>query len=356
MQNFSHKKQIDPQDVIINQPKKKINKQQIIFTIFFLSVFGYLTWYFTKDLYVSTFQGNIISHHNDVYLMNDIFLLDVKVEPGDVINAGDTMLIYIYTDMLYSVLNPIKLNGYQQEIYDLNMAKGAKILELRTLITQKTFLQKLANKTNKNISLGLNTRSDEIDYLIEIESIKQKIDYTRNMISHYSRSVDSVNVKQSSSFQQVIDPFTQTREFIDENIHKFGGILQYVIASEKTLVLTINKHPGNLVFKRESIMLVYPVVEGRGNIYIEMIMQPSFLNEMKNDEKVKIYFGPKYFGDGTIQINNTFMKDVSSFKLGQFSAGREAAIVRVAIDSTANLPLKYQVNGLPVKLRYNRNW
>ena len=103
-------------------------------------------------------------------------------------------------------------------------------------------------------------------------------------------------------------------------------------------------------------MLVYPIIEGRKNIHIEMIVQPRFLNEMVDNEEVEIYFGEKYFGDGIIKINNTYMKDVSSFKLGQFSAEKEAAIIRVNIDSAANLALKYQVRGLPVKLRYTRRW
>lgn len=356
MKNFSYKKKIDPQDVIINEPKKKINKQQKIFTLFFIILFAYLAWYFTKDAFVTTFDGNIVSHHNNSYLMNDVFLFEIKVKPGDVVNAGDTILSYVYTDMLYSALNPIEFNFFQQKQYALNMSKGEKQLELKTLIRQRMSLRKLAEKTHKNISLGLNTMSDEVNYSIEIEQVKQNIDYTKKIIEHYNNSLDSLNAAHEKSFKDALDPFEHTMNHTNNNIYKFGDIIKYLVASEKTLILAINKYPGNIVFKKESIMLVYPITEGQENIYIEMIVPPMFLNEMRNGDKVKILFGNSDFGDGTIQINNTYMKIVSSFKLGQFSAEKEAAIIRVDIDSSANLSLKYQVSGLPVKLQYTRKW
>lgn len=354
MQNFSFKRKVEPQEVLIETPKKKINRQQQLFTLFFLLVAISLIWYFAKDLFYATFEGNIISHHGENYLMNDAFLLDVTVESGDIVNAGDTMLYFMYTDMFYSAMSPETLESYKQKISVLINAKKKLILELRTVINQKNSLLALHKEVRQNILLGLSTVGEEATYLIEIENIAQEINYMEKVIQLNTHSIDSIILEHENYMDNLLDPFENTSEYMLKNKSKFGDMLQYLVAPEKTLILAINKYPGNIIFKEDPIMLIYPIDEGAKRIHIEMIVPPRFLNEMTNGDKVEIYFGKKYLDDGTIKINNTYMKKVNSVKLGHFSADQEGAIIRVNIDNPSKLSLKYQVSGLPVELTYKR--
>ncbi len=356
MQNFSYKRPIDPQDAIIDKPKKKINVQQRVFTAFFAVVFGFLGWYFSRDLFVATFEGNIISYHGESLLMNDVFLLDIKVNPGDIVEAGDTMFYFLYTDMLYSAINPTKFSDYQQEQLSLNISRSEKYLELKTIERQEKSLLKLKDTVDHNISLGLNRESDKIGYSIEIEGTRQQSDYTKNMIKLYSNFIDTLNFGSGQYLSNILDPFESTNEYMNKNIDRFGEMLHYLVAQEKTLILAINKYPGNVVFKGDPIMLIYPIEGGRERIYIEMIVKPKFLNEMRDGDKVEITFGTQNMGTGTVRINNTYMRDVSSLKLGKFATEKEGAIMRVDIDNPEDWSLKYQIGGLPVKLKYTRRW
>lgn len=356
MKNFSYKRTINAEEILIDKPKKKINKQQRIFVTFFVLLFGTLGWYFTKDLFIATFDGNIVSFHEETYLMDDVFLLDVKVKPGDIVSAGDTMLYFLYTHMLYSAMNPIGFSDYEQKLLTFNIAKGENLLELKAIKKQERALQLLINKVNHNISLGLNTTKDLASYSIELERVKQQLDYTQNIVNLYANSIRTLNYTQNQHLPQILDPFKNTNDYLIENLDKFGDMLQYLVAPEKTLILAINKYPSNIVFKQDPIMLIYPIEEGSKRIHIEMIVKPRFLNEMNDGEAVEIYFGTRYMGDGTIKINNTYMKNVNSVKLGKFSTDQEGAIIRINIDNPEELSLKYQVSGLPVKLNYRRNW
>lgn len=356
MQKFSYKRPIDPQDVIIEKPKKKINRQQRIFTSVFVILFGLVIWYFAKDLFVVSFDGNVISYHGESHVMDDIFLLDVKVEPGDIVNPGDTMLCFLYTNMLYTAMNSTVFSDFQQKLFALNMSKKESLLELKTILEQKIALQKLENRVARNITLGISTTGEKINYAIEIEKTKQKLSYTKQIIELYNNSIDSLNVAHGQYLKDVLDPFEVTNQYMNNNMDRFGDMLQYLVAPEKILILAINKYPSNVVFKKDPIMLIYPIDEGAKRIHIEMIVKPRFLNEMQDGESVEIYFGGEYIGDGTIKINNTYMRSVRPIKLGQFSAEREGAIIRVNIDKPEELSLKYQIGGLPVKLRYKRKW
>lgn len=356
MQNFSYKRPIDPQDAIIDMPKKRINVQQKVFTLVFVLIFSLLGWYFSKDLFIATFDGNIISYHGESMLIDDAFILDVKVKPGDIVEAGDTMLLFLYTDMLYSAMNSTTFSDYQQKLFTIKMAKDRDILELKTLRKQEKAIQRLKNRVTKNIPLGLNTSIDEMNYSIEIEQIKQKIEYVEDKIDLYTHSTNSIDYIPGPHLVDVLDPFEITHEYVNSHLGQYGDMLQYLVAPERTLILAINKYPSNIVFKEDPIMLIYPIDEGRERIHIEMIVKPWFLNEMKDGEKVDINFGSQYMGTGTIKINNTYMRSVRPIKLGQFSTDYEGAIIRVNIDNPEELSLKYQINGLPVKLEYKRRW
>ena len=356
MQNFSYKRPIDPQDVIVEKPKKKINMQQKAFTLVFGLIFIILGWYFSKDLFVATFDGNIISYHGESHLISDAFILDVKVKPGDIVEAGDTMLLFLYTDMLYSAMNSTTISDYQQKLFALKMAKDENLLELRSLQNQEKAIIKIKEGVRKNIPLGLHTAIDERDYVIELERIRRNISYVRSKINLYSYSARSANYIPGPHMTTVLDPFEITREYANNHLDEYGEMLQYMVAPEKTLILAINKYPSNVVFKGDPIMLIYPIEEGRKRIHIEMIVPPEFLNEMQDGQKVDIDFGKQSMGKGTIKINNTYMRSVRPIKLGQFSTDNEGAIIRVNIDSIDNLSLKYQINGLPIKLNYKREW
>ena len=356
MQTFSYKRPIDPQDAIIDKPKKKINVQQRVFTSFFAVVFIVLGWYFSRDMFVATFEGNIISYQGESNLMNDIFLLDIKVESGDIINAGDTMFYFLYTDMLYSGMNPDRSDGYEQQRLAFDVSRSEKIVELQSVGQQIKTLEQLRDGVTHNIPLGLNDQMDQMDYSIEIEARRQKYNFTKKRISLYSRYIDSISFISGQYLADFLNPFENTNEYMDKNLHRFGEMLHCLVAHEKTLILAINEYPGNVVFKGEPIMLIYPIEGGRERIHIEMIVKPRFLNEMIDGDKVDIQFGSQYMGTGTIQINNTYMRSVSSLKLGKFSTEKEGAIIRVDIDHPEKLSLKYQISGLPVKLKYKRRW
>ncbi len=356
MQNFSYKRPIDPQETVIDKPKKKINIQQKVFTFVFSVIFIVLGWYFSKDLFIATFDGNIISYHGESHLISDAFLLDVRVEPGDIVEAGDTMLLFLYTDMLYSAMNSTTFSDYQQKLFTLKMAKDENLLELRSLQNQEKAILKLKNGVKKNIPLGLHTVMDERDYEIELERIRRNINYVRSKINLYTYSTNSSDYIPGPHLVDVLDPFEITHEYINSHLSDYGDMLQYLVAPEKTLILAINKYPSNIVFKGDPIMLIYPIDEGRKRIHIEMIVPPQFLNEMRDGEKVDINFGTQHMGTGTIKINNTYMRSVKPIKLGQFSTDYEGAIIRVKIDNPEELSLKYQINGLPIKLDYKRKW
>lgn len=356
MDNFSYKKSLDANSIIINDGKRKVNKQQVFFTILFVVIAFYMSWYFTKDYFITTFNGNVVTYQRGSRLLEDAYILEMNIKPGQMLFPGDTAFSFVYTKMIYNVLDPTSFTDIQVKGVELNLRQRESKIELEALISKKKELQVLIDEMEHNILIGINTQNDVINYIIEMTNVNQSIVQAESMVKVYRTTLDSIiSISGIRTFQEVSPHTVSNKEFL-KNRKSHGALMQYRVANDTVVVLKIEKIQGSMVFKGESVCTVYPFGQSGANTraYIEMIAGPEFITEMSDGEQVDIYLDNKLLGTGVLSMYNVYIEEVESSKLGAFATGKDAAIVRVNINDLASWPLKYHMDNLPVKIKYYR--
>lgn len=353
MDNFSYKKSLEARNIVIKTANKKVNIQQKIFATIFAIFCMIFLFYFTTNYLVKTFHGRMVTLTRESLLAYDALMVDMYVKPGEIMYPGDTIYSYIYAEMLYDIRNPNSLTDYQSRIVQLEMLISKTRLELEALIIKKEDVQKLTDEMAHNILIGTNTKSDEIDYLIEMSDIDKNIYVAKNLLNVYNMLYLKSDIKSISRKPQ---PYLlhAHREFIS-GVREFGSLIQYKVAADTVLVFRVNKIAGEMSLKGESICSVYPLCQYFMNqTHVEMMIPPEFIHELDEDEKVDVYLGSSLIATGTLKLNNPYMENVASNKLGLFNSSIEAAIIRVELDNIRKLPLKYHMSYLPLTLKYYR--
>ena len=81
---------------ILKQRKRKIAKQQIIFSLILTCILAVVALYFVRKIVYTDFDGYIDTDFNDVRAMDDLFVMEVYKDIGDIVVPGDTLFSYVY--------------------------------------------------------------------------------------------------------------------------------------------------------------------------------------------------------------------------------------------------------------------
>ena len=76
---------------ILKQRKRKIAKQQIIFSLILTCILAVVALYFVRKIVYTDFDGYIDTDFNDVRAMDDLFVMEVYKDIGDIVVPGDTL-------------------------------------------------------------------------------------------------------------------------------------------------------------------------------------------------------------------------------------------------------------------------
>lgn len=87
---------------IIRQRKRKIAKQQIVYTIILAIILGLIClWAYNKTVYAE-FDGYVSLDQNIFRTEEDIYFLESNVQIGDLAEPGDTLFSYAIASNFYT--------------------------------------------------------------------------------------------------------------------------------------------------------------------------------------------------------------------------------------------------------------
>lgn len=354
MQQFSYKNQVSTSATVVDRMNKKINRQRVIFSIFFVLVILEAFSYIFYNKAIETYEGYVVCRNGEIRMPEDISLVEYFVEPGDIVNGGDTLFSYIVSSWIDNMYNPNVLLDPIKYSRDADI----KIAQLNSsLISLKNSADSLVTQINtlkKEVKVGVSTRdaleAKEWSYF----QIRDQIRHTKRLIE-----VEEENKRNVSKYMPNTLETSPNEDFTYQNIiskkESFGKAFKYQLALTDMQVVSLNGKPGTLVYKKEPIVTFYPYNDPRlSDLHMLLLLPPNSLDKFQDRATLKGFVGDVHIGDGRVMITTTHVKEVDPQKISIFSQGKEAVVIRLEIINPEKFPQEYQIDNLPIKLQYDR--
>ena len=117
MNNFSYNSQPQEQDIneLLNYQNKKLAKQQNIYAVVFTIILIILVIFAYRRIVYTYYDGYINLEQNNLRAIDDLYILDINKNVGDIVQPGDTLYSYI---LLENLLGQFNVNSVPSIILD----------------------------------------------------------------------------------------------------------------------------------------------------------------------------------------------------------------------------------------------
>ena len=187
MNNFSYNSQPQEQDIndLLNYQNKKLAKQQNVYAIVFTIILILLLIFAYRRVFYTYYDGYVNLEQNNLRAIDDLYILDIYKNVGDVVQPGDTLYSYI---LLENLLGQFNVNTVPSIILDhANMKLRAALAkqELPVIQTKINEIQKQLKSEQNDIFYGLTDNTKRMALEAELNEYREKLSELRNKIQIY---------------------------------------------------------------------------------------------------------------------------------------------------------------------------
>ena len=91
---------------LLKSQSHRLARQQIVFALIFLLVIVLAAYYIVTRMIWATFDGYITLDENHISAVDDIYILKVNKEIGEVVHKGDTLYSYVLLGNIVNQYDP----------------------------------------------------------------------------------------------------------------------------------------------------------------------------------------------------------------------------------------------------------
>lgn len=355
MKQFSHKTQLNSQQSTLARIEKRTNKQSTIFTLLFFIVLLITSAYIVYNLVVSQYDGYIVCRNIEVHQADDISVVEYFVKPGDVVNEGDTLFSYIQINWLNDYVNPNTIVSSDLRAIDAQLRYNRLKSQLQMERNSADSLYHLIETTKHDVELGVATLQMLEGREWEYSKMREQISHTERLISiEHDVIGSSLDYMSYSKDIEPADNYTYNERF--EKKAAFGKAFKYKKAFVDMRIVELNANVSEIVYRQEPVLTYFPHNHSEiSDLHIKLLLPPSKVSTISEGTVMEAYSGRQYLGEATAVFSSSFVKEDMKHKNKRFSSENENVIIRMELKSIDKFPNKFEIDKLPITLRY-RKW
>ena len=160
---------------LLKSQSHRLARQQIIFALIFLLVIVLAAYYIVTRMIWATFDGYVTLDENRISAVDDIYILKVNKEMGEVVHKGDTLYSYVLLGNIVNQYDPNILPSAVKETHDMEVQAKLAQQEIPVLRTRLAELKKQKASESSDIYYGLtdNTKRNALD--AEIAEVEEEL-------------------------------------------------------------------------------------------------------------------------------------------------------------------------------------
>jgi len=281
--NFNGQSGDENLEQIITARKKKLAKQQIVFSFIVIFLLIILGFYIAQKLIYSEFDGYVQTDYENYKAIDDIYVFDHYKKVGDFVLPGDTLYSYMY---LSNILNQENLNqepGVVIADRTARLQQGVNGSDANVIRVRIQELRKQIAKEDHDIRFGLSDNSHKLDLQRELAVAQEQLKAALSKDNVYRRIGQETRIAMHRTGYNRCKDASSDAVVFRYFYNKYSSAIRYAIAKDSAVVTKLWTTPFSPAFKEDPILQLQPINFQKSNMQVVAYVPTDKMNTVNNN-------------------------------------------------------------------------
>lgn len=354
MRNFRYDDSSDEMEIesILKKRKRKIAKQQVVFSCILAAILLVIAAYVGKKVLYTEFDGYLNTDYNDIRAADDIFLMKVYKDVGDLVVPGDTLFSYVYLSHFNNNENLNSESNIVSHNRDMRIQTSFARQDIEVLRVRIREIKRQLAVADHNISFGLADNEHKLELEKELAETEEQLKVQQRKLGVlYSEAKDLENQSDWLTGTGTGIPRFESVRNLEEM--KGLGLLRYSIVTDSAVVTKISFPDYMTVFKKESIVQIQSLDLQKVNLGLVGYVPVDKMGKINRNTRAEIIVNDEISFSASVSILGTRTETIPEALRSKLSKDYMAVVVEFRVDPGQTIPFWVFVKHIPVTIRIN---
>lgn len=336
---------------LLKSQSHRLARQQIIFALIFLLIIVLVAYYIVTRMIWAIYDGYVTLDENHICAVDDIYVLKVNKEVGEVVHKGDTLYSYVLLGNIVSQYDPNIIPSAVKETHDMEVQAKLAREEIPVLRTRLAELKKQKASESSDIYYGLtnNTRRNQLD--AEIAEVEEELKKQVNKVTIYSQAKNTTYnfmSRRGAGMSGAAMPYASNTSIYNQ------GLIHYCCAPADAYITKVNVSDKTLVFKSDEVLTIQHTDYAACHLGIITYVPSEKIKYMESPDDADVIVNKDLVLKAKLQMVGLRVEEIPKHLQSNFSHDANAVVAVFTFKPNQRVPAWVMSNKLPVRIRVNK--
>lgn len=336
---------------LLKSQSHRLARQQIIFALIFLLIIVLTAYYIITRMIWAIYDGYVTLDENHICAVDDIYILKVNKEVGEIVHKGDTLYSYVLLGNIVNQYDPNIIPSAVKETHDMEVQAKLAREEIPVLRTRLAELKKQKASESSDIYYGLtnNTKRNQLD--AEIAEVEEEIRKQMNKVTIYSQAKNTTYnfmSKRGAGMASADMPYSSNTSIYNH------ALIHYCCAPADAYVTKANVSDKTLVFKSDEVLTIQHTDYAACHLGIITYVPSEKIKYMESPDDADVIVNKDLVLKAKLQMVGLRVEEIPKHLQSNFSHDANAVVAVFTFKPNQRVPAWVMSNKLPVRIRVNK--
>ena len=336
---------------LLKSQSHRLARQQIIFALIFLLIIVLTVYYIITRMIWAIYDGYVTLDENHICAVDDIYILKVNKEVGEIVHKGDTLYSYVLLGNIVNQYDPNIIPSAVKETHDMEVQAKLAREEIPVLRTRLAELKKQKASESSDIYYGLtnNTKRNQLD--AEIAEVEEEIRKQMNKVTIYSQAKNTTYnfmSRRGAGMAGADMPYSSNTSIYNH------ALIHYCCAPADAYVTKVNVSDKTLVFKSDEVLTIQHTDYAACHLGIITYVPSEKIKYMESPDDADVIVNKDLVLKAKLQMVGLRVEEIPKHLQSNFSHDANAVVAVFTFKPNQRVPAWVMSNKLPVRIRVNK--
>lgn len=336
---------------LLKSQSHRLARQQIIFALIFLLIIVLAAYYIVTRMIWAIYDGYVTLDENHICAVDDIYILKVNKEVGEIVHKGDTLYSYVLLGNIVNQYDPNIIPSAVKETHDMEVQAKLAREEIPVLRTRLAELKKQKASESSDIYYGLtnNTKRNQLD--AEIAEVEEEIRKQMNKVTIYSQAKNTTYnfmSRRGAGMAGADMPYSSNTSIYNH------ALIHYCCAPADAYVTKVNMSDKTLVFKSDEVLTIQHTDYAACHLGIITYVPSEKIKYMESPDDADVIVNKDLVLKAKLQMVGLRVEEIPKHLQSNFSHDAIAVVAVFTFKPNQRVPAWVMSNKLPVRIRVNK--
>lgn len=336
---------------LLKSQSHRLARQQIIFALIFLLIIVLTAYYIITRMIWAIYDGYVTLDENHICAVDDIYILKVNKEVGEIVHKGDTLYSYVLLGNIVNQYDPNIIPSAVKETHDMEVQAKLAREEIPVLRTRLAELKKQKASESSDIYYGLtnNTKRNQLD--AEIAEVEEEIRKQMNKVTIYSQAKNTTYnfmSRRGAGMAGADMPYSSNSSIYNH------ALIHYCCAPADAYVTKVNVSDKTLVFKSDEVLTIQHTDYAACHLGIITYVPNEKIKYMESPDDADVIVNKDLVLKAKLQMVGLRVEEIPKHLQSNFSHDANAVVAVFTFKPNQRVPAWVMSNKLPVRIRVNK--